>query len=129
MEEKSMESDETNDVIRLLAYHWTKVEIQVGDMTYTTYMDAVTRLQAATKDLDRTMALLAAIVNQASQLGKSPEWVERELYFETQVTSEQRAEWLLVDIAAQSGSDDSLDRYNERLSRFFWPLNPEYLPI
>ena len=67
-----MESNETNGVIYLLAYHWTMIEVQVGNMTYTTYVDAVTQLQATTKDLDWTLALLAAIINQASQLSKSP---------------------------------------------------------
>lgn len=112
-----MESEETNDVIRQLAYNWFKVELQAGDMTYTHYMDAVIRLQAVTNDVDRTKAIFAAVISQASQLGKPSEWVEWEVSFEAHAIGE-RPRWLLVDLAAQGGSDDSLDLHNERLNRF-----------
>ena len=84
-------------------------------------MSTVIRLQATTKDVDRTKAIFAAVISQASQLGKPSVGVERELRFEAQATGE-RARWLLVDVVAQNASDDSLDCYNERLIRFSSPV-------
>lgn len=119
MNQKPTESDLTDDVIRQLAYHWTTVEVQAGDMTYTEYMDLVTRLQAVTHDLEQTKFIVAKLLQQAVALGRSSEWLTAELRFEIiAAATGDRGQLLSLAVAIQKASDESLDLYNERLNRF-----------
>lgn len=114
-----MELDETKHIIRLLTFEWSKVELYAGAMTYSDYMKAVQSLQAITNDVDRTKAIFLGVIQQASALSKSSEWVREELKFEAQAeVIGDRGKWLRVEVAAQDANDAALDLYNERLTRF-----------
>ena len=119
MNQKSTESAQTSDLIHHLTCYWIAVEQQAGDMTYTEYIDLVTRLQAVTGDLERTKFIVACVFQQADALGRSSAWRQAELRFESIAAGVgDRAQLLRLAVAHQKASDDSLDLYNERLNRF-----------
>ncbi|WP_460907639.1 hypothetical protein [Spirosoma areae] len=70
--------------------------------------------------MSKTRTIFKAILQQASQLAKSSEWVEQELRFEALAEFiEDRVETLLLDLTHGGVVDDAaLDLYNERASRF-----------
>jgi hypothetical protein len=114
-----MDSEETNRMIRQLAYEWVNVELPTQRLTYTDYICTITGLNYITDNPDRTIEIVSAIIQQAKLLGYFSEWVQAEIKFEAQAEATgDRANWLQVEVAAQDGSDYSLDLYNERLTRF-----------
>lgn len=106
--------------VRQLAYEWAKIDLPTQRLSYGDYIQALTCLQASTNDMVRTRRIVKAVLEQASQLGQSSEWVERELRFEALAEFVQdRGELLLLELAHGGLVDDAaLDLYNERLSRF-----------
>ncbi|QDK81871.1 hypothetical protein EXU85_25980 [Spirosoma sp. KCTC 42546] len=89
-------------------------------LSYRDYIRAVTSLQESTKNRIKIQTIFKAILQQASQLAKSSEWVERDLRFEALAEFiEDRRESFLLDLAHGGVVDDgALDLYNERASRF-----------
>ncbi|MFD2934166.1 hypothetical protein [Spirosoma flavum] len=83
-------------------------------------MRAIAGLQAATRSVGRTSEVFAVVIRQAVGLGKTSEWVKRELRFEAMVQEvESRAALARLDLEHSGAVDDNLlDLYNERLNRF-----------
>ncbi|GAB2563157.1 hypothetical protein GCM10027190_10990 [Spirosoma areae] len=115
-----MEVGEETLFVRQLAYEWARVDLPTQRLKYSDYIRAVTSLQASTKNMSKTRTIFKAILQQASQLAKSSEWVEQELRFEALAEFiEDRVETLLLDLTHGGVVDDAaLDLYNERASRF-----------
>jgi hypothetical protein len=115
-----MEVGDETLFVRQLAYEWAKVDLPTQRLSYRDYIQAVTSLQGSTKNMTKTRTILNAILQQARQLGKSSEWVEQELRFESLAEFiDDRAESLLLDLAhGNVVNDAALDLYNERASRF-----------
>lgn len=115
-----MEPEEDNQLIRQLAYEWVQVGLPSHRSTYSDYLRFMATLQSVTDDRNRTRAIFRAVLDQATRLGKSSEWVETELKFEALAESlSNRASLLLLDLEYRLPvSDASLDLYNERLTRF-----------
>ena len=115
-----MEAGDETLFVRQLAYEWARVDLPTQRLSYGDYIRVVTSLQASTKNMAKTRAIFKAILQQASQLAKSSEWVERELQFEALAQFiDDRQETLLLDLAHGGVVDDAaLDLYNERASRF-----------
>ena len=115
-----MDIGEETSFVRQLAYEWAQIELPTQRLTYSDYIRAISGLQETTKNMVKTSAIVKAILQQASQLGKSSEWVERELHFEALAEFvEDRREMLVLDLEHGGVVDDaSLDLYNERLGRF-----------
>ena len=65
-----------------------------------------------------------SVLRQAERLGRSSCWVEEELKFEGMIHGADRVDFLRLDLeqTATAGNntvdDATLDRYNERTSRF-----------
>lgn len=117
-----MEPGNENELYRQLVSHWEQVEGQAGMLTFNQYRMAFVELQALTHHIDRTKAIVEGVIRQASQLGRSPEWLLGELLFEIQAERlGNRQEWLRAELASEQASDESLNLYNERLNRFDSP--------
>ncbi|GAB3748568.1 hypothetical protein GCM10028817_07320 [Spirosoma pomorum] len=69
--------------------------------------------------MERTTAIVQAVLAQAVTLRKTADWVDEELKFEGMIEGADRADFLRFDLQ-QTGDvdDDLLDRYNERMNRF-----------
>jgi len=118
MSTKPIDSEETKQLIRQLAYHWMQVELLPGHLFYSDYIKAIAGLHALTGNADRTTYLVLAVLNQAKELGRSAEWVEAELKIEAQAeVVGNRTGWLLADLKRQGAVDAALDAYNERMNR------------
>lgn len=115
-----MEIGEETLFVRQLANEWAQVELPTQRLSLEDYVRAVSSLQESTKDIVKTRAIFQAVIQQAGQLAKSSEWVEKELRFETLAEFvEDRVEMLLLDLTHKGPVDDAaLDLYNERLGRF-----------
>ncbi len=115
-----MDLDETGRVIRQLAVEWAKADLPGELLTYADYVRSIAGLHQAMADVCRTQYIVTAVIEQASDLGKSSAWVARELRFEALAqSSSHRAVLLLLDLEDASGVDDAaLDLYNERMKRF-----------
>ncbi|GAB4019137.1 hypothetical protein [Spirosoma koreense] len=111
-----------SEVVRRLAYSWFRGDLPPGRLAYTDFVNTIAGLNLVTDDPNRTTAIFNAVMQQAKTLGRSSEWVQTELTFETKVEAVgERAKWLRLDIAAQDASDAALDLYNERITRFVEP--------
>lgn len=115
-----MEVGEETLFVRQLANEWARVDLPTQGLSYGDYIRAVTSLQAATQNMVKTRTLFKAILQQASQLAKTSEWVEQELRFEALAEFvEDRGEMLVLDLAHGGIVDDAaLDLYNQRVNRF-----------
>ncbi|AUD02111.1 hypothetical protein [Spirosoma pollinicola] len=114
-----MDAEVAKRVVYQLAFNWVQLNLPTDRLTYTDYINAIGGLQVITDDPTRTKAIFSAILDQANELGYSSEWVEVELKFEAQAEAVgDRAKWLRLDVAAREASDESLDLYNLRVSRF-----------
>ncbi len=114
-----MESEVGKEVVRQLAYTWFRGELPAGHLAYSDFVNTIAGLNLVTDDPDRTTAIFTAVMQQAKTLGRSSEWVQTELIFETRVEAlGDRGKWLRLEVAAQDASDAALDLYNERMTRF-----------
>ena len=90
---------------------------------YIDYLHIVGTLLLTTQDTDRTRLLVLGVLGQAQELGRSSRWVEEELRFEGMMHGADRADFLRLDLEQTASvnnilDDATLDRYNERISRF-----------
>lgn len=115
-----MDAGEDTQLVRQLAYQWVQAKLPTTHLSYADYVRAITGLQQAVGNAQRTTVIFTAIINQARSLGKSSEWIQHELRFEALAEFvENRADLLLLDLEHGDGVDDeALDLYNERLTRF-----------
>lgn len=114
-----MEAEEEKLFIRELAYQWALLDLPNKVVTYQDYITAVALLHTATGNATQTEYIFTVVLNQARQLGKSSEWVEKELHFEGMTEFTSRKELLNLYMKRQPVVDDeTLDLYNERLNRF-----------
>ena len=114
-----MELGKDIELFRQIISHWEEVEGLAGTLGFSQYRMAFEELQTITNHIERTKAIVEGVMRQASQLGRSPEWIQGELLFEIQTERlGNRRERLRKELASEQASDASLDRYNERLSRF-----------
>jgi hypothetical protein len=115
-----MDSQEDTQLIRQLAHQWVRAELPTTHLSYADYVRAIAGLQQTIGNVQRTTALFTVVINQARTLGKSSEWIQRELHFEALAEFvESRADLLLLDLEHGGPVDDNaLDLYNERLNRF-----------
>lgn len=97
---------------------WAKTKLLTQQLSYGDYIQALTRLQASTRDTVRTRRIFRAALEQANQVGQSSGWVEMELHFEALSEFVQdRGELLLMKLA-HGGlvGDAALDLCNEQSS-------------
>jgi hypothetical protein len=115
-----MEPGDETLFVRQLAFEWARVELPTQHLRYGDYIRVLSGLHASTRDMLKTRAIFKSVIQQASQLAKSSEWVERELRFESLAEFvEDRNDMLLLDLVQSGPVDDAaLDLYNERVSRF-----------
>lgn len=120
MEIKPINLDEAKVIVHKLAFRWFQAKLTGEHKSYVHFIQAINRLLAATRTARETAYIFAAVINQASALGKTSEWVERELGFEGQAAAfGNRRELLVTELDLLETVDDaSLDLYNERLTRF-----------
>ena len=115
-----MDSQEDTQLVRQLAYAWAQAELPTTRLSYADYVRAIAGLQQAIGNAQRTTVVFTAVINQGRALGKSSEWIERELRFEALADFvESRADLLVLELEHKGLVDDeALDLYNERLNRF-----------
>ncbi|WP_138994284.1 hypothetical protein [Larkinella sp. C7] len=95
---------------------------------FTRYATTLGRLWITVGNLDVAASIFIEIVNQATELDKSMEWINSELGFELVATQQKdrRREMIQQRLKEGNGSDAALDLYNERLARFsgYGPNSP-----
>lgn|GEM_PF-1720774 len=127
------------DLIEHLALRWANAELSPDwfwegqqlpepiSYLYIDYLNTIGTLLLTTQEPDCTQLIFMSVLNQAVQLGKSSLWVEEELKFEGMIHGADRADFLRLDLEQTASSntgildDATLDRYNERLTRFAIP--------
>ena len=120
---KPFSSEEAREFVHQLAFNWSQANLHSDRIAYVDFIRAINRLLTATGTAKETAYIFTGVINQASALSKTSEWVEGELRFEAQAAAVgNRPELLLSDLARLGPVDDaSLDLYNERLHRFNQP--------
>jgi hypothetical protein len=120
MDIKPSNLEEAKVIVHKMALDWFQAKLPGEHMGYVDFIRAINGLLTATRTAKATADIFTGIINQASALGKTSEWVESELRFETQaVAFGNRSELLLSELDLLETVDDaSLDLYNERLTRF-----------
>ena len=123
------------DVVEQLALRWSNATLasewqwdreplpEPVSYLYIDYLHTIGTLLLTTQDVDRTRQLVLGVLDQAQELGRSSRWVEEELKFEGMIHGADRADFLRLDLAQTAAvnhilDDATLDRYNERISRF-----------
>lgn len=112
--------DELRQIIKTLAYEWVKANLSTVTLTYSDYVDAITRLMLSATSVDRAIDIFGAVLDQAIALKRSCEWVAAELKFEVsaEVVGNRQAVLDLAIASEGAGNDASLDLYHNRLNRF-----------
>ncbi|MVM28396.1 hypothetical protein GO755_00015 [Spirosoma sp. HMF4905] len=88
-------------------------------LIYRDYVRTIDYLFDTTGNQQRTIAIFTAVINQAKNLGKSGEWVNKELIFEAGGEfADSRLDLLRMNLQHGPLTDDVLDLYNERVNRF-----------
>jgi hypothetical protein len=120
MEIKPINLEEAKVIVHKLAFSWSQADLSSEHMIYVNFSQPIDRLLTATGTPMATAYILAGVINQACALGKTPQWVEGELGFEAQAAAFGNRPGLLVSELdlLEVVTDDSLDLYNERLTRF-----------
>ncbi len=120
MEIKPISLEEAKQIVHKLAFSWSQADLPSEHMAYVDFIRAINGLLTATRTAKATAYIFAGVINQASALGKTSEWVEGELRFEAQAAAVgNRPERLRFELGRLGPVDDaSLDLYNERLNRF-----------
>ncbi|HEX9957875.1 MAG TPA: hypothetical protein VGA96_11470 [Fibrella sp.] len=115
-----MDFEKVRHVIKDLADEWTKAQLSTEQLDYSDYISALSGLYAVTANLDKTAFVFRGVLQQATRLGRSARWVERELKFEADaLATGDRQKLMLYYVHNEGeGSDASLDLYQERLTRF-----------
>jgi hypothetical protein len=105
-------------------WHWEGEPLpEPVSYLYIDYLHTIGTLLLTTQDVERTRQLIIGVLNQAEELGRSSLWVEQELKFEGMIHGADRADFLRLDLEQTASvnnilDDATLDRYNERISRF-----------
>lgn len=120
MEIKPINLEEAKVIVQKLAFSWAHADLPNEHMAYVDFIRAINGLLTATRTARATAYIFAGVINQASALGKTSEWVEGELRFEAQAAAVgNRPKRLLFELSRLEIVDDAtLDLYNERLIRF-----------
>ena len=115
-----MDSQRVGRVIKSLAHEWNKAQLPTEHVDYADYISALSGLYAVTDDLGKTAVVFRGVLRQATQLGRSSQWVARELRFEADAlaTSDRQKLMFYYVHNEGKGSDASLDLYHQRLNRF-----------
>ena len=124
-----------NDFVEQLARRWSNATLSSDghwdgqpppepvSYLFIDYRHTIGTLLLTTQDIDRTRLLVLGVLGQAQALGRSSRWVEEELRFEGMMHGADRADFLRLDLEQTASlnsvlDDATLDRYNERISRF-----------
>ena len=104
----------------LIKYLTQEEPVDLDSGLYARYVSTLSRLWLTTGQLDVAATIFAAVTNQAHQLNKSIDWITSELGFEIVAFQEKgrRKELIIHRLKEDTGSDDALDLFNERLVRF-----------
>lgn len=114
---KPISQQEAQELIK----HLTQEEpVDLDSGLYTRCATTLSRLWLTTGQLDVAATIFAAVANQAHQLNKSVDWLTSELGFEIGAFQQKgrRKELIIHQLKEDTGSDDALDLFNERLVRF-----------
>jgi hypothetical protein len=107
------------DLIHTLARGWADAALPATGLTYEDYTDAIAILLLTTQSPDRTKTIVQTVLEQATTLHKTSDWVHQELKFEGMIEGIDRIDFLRLDLSQNSSVDDAaLDLYNERVNRF-----------
>ncbi|GAB3930364.1 hypothetical protein GCM10028804_40150 [Larkinella terrae] len=105
--------------IQHLTRQWVRAGLPDLGLTETDFTFTIRTLLLTTQDMDRTTAIVQAVLAQAIALQKTSAWVDQELKFEGMIEGVDRADFLLLDLQQADNLDDAmLDSYNERINRF-----------
>ncbi len=109
----------TKGAIYRLAVRWANAHLPTRHLTYSQYVRALSHLQAATGNLDRTAAIFGSILHQALNGERDAAWVMDELCFEVDaLTVGDRQLVTERAVACQGGGTDAfLDLYIDRRNR------------
>ncbi|WP_461138106.1 hypothetical protein [Spirosoma pomorum] len=107
------------ETVQTLAQQWENAELPSLEFDCSNYTRSLRTLLLTTQSVERTTAIVQAVLAQAVTLRKTADWVDEELKFEGMIEGADRADFLRFDLQ-QTGDvdDDLLDRYNERMNRF-----------
>ena len=106
-----MDFGKVGNLLKALAHGWTKAQLPTQQVGYSDYISALSRLYAATADPEKTAFVFRGILQQATQLGYSARWVERELKFEVAALAAGDRQRLMALYTVYKGAEDdsSLD--------------------
>jgi hypothetical protein len=114
-----LNSNPFKELIQQLTLQWVGAELPAEGLTYNDYKNDISILLLTTQNLDRTRAIVMAVLAQATELGKTSAWVEQELKYEGMIEGADRVDFLRFEMEQADTVDDALlDQYNERMSRF-----------
>jgi hypothetical protein len=114
-----LEHSPYREAIQNLTQQWANAELPTQEIASLDHTRSLRTLLLTTQSIERTTAIVQAVLAQAVVLRKTSDWVDEELKFEGMLVGADRADFLRFDLQQTGAVDDELlDRYNERMNRF-----------
>lgn len=107
------------ELIESLVRQWIDTDLPAQDLTHNDFTTTIRILLLTTQSPDHTAIIVSAVLDQATRLQKTSDWVDQEIKFEGMIHGADRVDFLKFELSQAATLDDSLlDSYNERINRF-----------